>query len=74
LSEAKNSLLGYRALALDNNYKIAESLAFWESVSSADLFFDYQKKIEKITKKDILKAIDKYLKQPYTLVVIEPKK
>jgi predicted Zn-dependent peptidase len=52
---------------------MADKLTFWHLVKDVALAKDYINNIKKITKKDIIKIVDKYLNKNYALAVIEQK-
>lgn len=71
LKEAKIQIEGSIALENDDNFRMADHMAFWEIVKDAELSNQYIKKIKKVTIQDIKRVIDKYLNKNYTLAVIE---
>jgi predicted Zn-dependent peptidase len=50
---------------------MADKLTFWQMVKDANLAKNYINKIKKVTKKDIIKVVDRYLNKNYTLTVLE---
>jgi len=73
IEEAKTYLEGSYALDNEDNFQMADKLAFWESIKEAKLAEEYIKKIKKVTKKDIIEAVNEYLDRNYTMVVLEQK-
>jgi len=73
LEEAKTYLEGSYTLENEDNIQMADKLAFWETIKEAGMAKDYIKKIKRITKKDLIKAVDNYLNKNYTLAVLEQK-
>ena len=73
IEEAKTYLEGSHALENEDNFQMADKLAFWETIKEAGLAGEYINKIKKITKKELIRTVDKYLNKNYTLVVLEQK-
>lgn len=73
LKEAKDYLEGEFYLQNEDNYQYADQLGFWELVGDSKLMDEYIKKIKKVTKKDIIRVVNKYLGKNYALAVIEQK-
>ena len=73
LNEAKNYIEGNLALQMEDNFHLADSLAFWETIKDATLADSYLKNIRKVAVADIIRVARKYLNNNYTLVVIEQK-
>lgn len=73
LKEAKDFLEGDFFLQNEDNFQYADQLGFWELVKDSKLMNEYIKKIKKVTKKDIINAVNKYLGKNYTLAIIEQK-
>lgn len=73
LDEAKTYIEGNYTLSLEDNFALADNLAFWEIIKTASLAGNYIKNIRKVKIKDIRRVSRKYLNNKYTLVVIEQK-
>ncbi len=71
LAEAKTQIEGNYALENEDNFHRADEFIFWQMVKDANLAGNYIKEIKKVTKKDIIKVVDKFLNKNYTLTVIE---
>jgi len=61
---------GILLLKSEDTKDLAISLGRWEFFKDAKDFYDYVKKIKKITKKEILQVAKKYLNKNYTEVLI----
>jgi predicted Zn-dependent peptidase len=70
ISAAKEHITGRTLLGKEDSQKRAESLAFWESIKDANLADKYLKSIKNVSKKDMIRARDRFLKDNYTIVVI----
>jgi predicted Zn-dependent peptidase len=73
MEEAKTYLEGSYTLNLEDNFHSADNLAFWETIKTSSLAYDYIKNIKKVKIKDIQRVAKKYLNKNYTLVSIEQK-
>lgn len=73
IDDAKGYLEGKNILDSEDTHNIADELNFWELVKDAKMQKDYLKKINKVTKGDILRAAKKYLNKNYTLTILEQK-
>jgi len=71
LKEAKGFLIGQYILENEDTREVADELGFLESAGDIKIFNNYIKKINKVTKKEILKAARKYLTKNYALAIIE---
>ena len=72
LEDAKTYLEGNYLLENEDNRKEAINLADWEMIKDYSLANKYINNIKKITKKDIIKVVEEYLNDRYTLITIEP--
>lgn len=72
LEEAKTFLEGEFLLANEDNARRADHISSWESVSKAELIDKYLGKIRKVSKSDIKRVVEKYMRN-YALAVIEQK-
>ena len=73
LEEAKTFIEGNHALEMEDNFHLADNLAFWETIKNASLADNYIKNIKKVKLNDVKKVSRKYLNNFYTLIVIEQK-
>lgn len=73
LNEAKTFIEGQFFMENEDNFHLADEMTYWEMIKDARLLNDYIKSIKKITKKDIAKAVDKFLNKEYTLAIIQQK-
>ncbi|MFC1728494.1 M16 family metallopeptidase [Nanoarchaeota archaeon] len=71
LKEAKTFLEGETELDSEENLKHADNLAFWELAKDSSELKNYIKKIKKVTKDDVKRAVNKYLTKDYVMAVIE---
>ena len=71
LSEAKQYLEGEFVLDKEDSHNFARSVAEWELSSSAEDCLNYVSNIRKVTKKDIICVVDKYLNDKYSIAVLE---
>ena len=71
LKEAKQFIEGEFILDEEDSHHFARSIAEWELVSKAEDGLSYVQNINKVTKKDIIRIVDKYLNKNYSLAVIE---
>jgi predicted Zn-dependent peptidase len=71
LVEAKQFLEGEFVLDKENSQSLAAEMGQWELVSNAEDGLNYVKKIKKVTKKDIIRVVNKYLNDKYSLAVIK---
>lgn len=73
LKEAKDFLEGDFHLKNEDNVRLADTLAFFETAGGAQTAKQYLKNIKKVTKKDISRVVKKYLNKKYALAIIEQK-
>ena len=73
VEEAKNYIEGNHTLENEDNFQMADRFAFWQMVKDANLTKTYINKIKKVSRKDIIKVVDKYLNKNYTLTVLQQK-
>lgn len=73
INEAKTFIEGQFLMENEDNFQLADKLAFWELIKDAKLLNDYIKNIKRITKEDITKAVDRFLNDKYTLAIIQQK-
>tara|TARA_Y100000310_G_scaffold345160_1_gene462276 strand:- start:14086 stop:15279 length:1194 start_codon:yes stop_codon:yes gene_type:complete len=71
IKDAKTFLEGNFIVENEDNRKEAITLAKWEMLKDFSLQKEYIKKINKVTKKDILSIVHKYLNDEYTLITIQ---
>jgi len=71
LLEAKQFIEGEYLLDKENSQNFAREIGEWELASSAEDGLNYVNKIKKINKQDIIRVVDKYLNEKYSLAVIE---
>ncbi|TKJ17419.1 hypothetical protein CEE44_02690 [Candidatus Woesearchaeota archaeon B3_Woes] len=71
LLEAKQFLEGEIILENEDSQTLASSVGNWELASKAEDCLNYTKKTKKVTKKDIIRVINQYLNDKYTLAIIE---
>ena len=71
LEEAKTYIEGDYTLKLEDNFNLADNLAFWENIKDASLADKYIDEIKKVKISDIKRVSKKYLNNNYTLIVIE---
>lgn len=72
LQEAKEYIEGDYLLELEDTQKVADQLLFWEQVKHASEMDLYLRKIKAVTREDVKRVVNTYLKN-YTMVVIEGK-
>ncbi len=70
LREAKEHLVGKALLDKENSQRRADELAFWEFVGDAKMADGCLKRVRSVTRKDILRVRDRFLKDNYTMIVI----
>lgn len=73
LFEAKTYIEGSHALEMEDNFHLADEMAFWETIKDASLSQDYLSRIKNVTANDVKRVAGKYLNRFYTLAVIEQK-
>ena len=73
LNEAKTFVEGQFLMENEDNFQLADKLAFWELIKDAKLLNDYIKNIKRITNEDIARAVDRFLNDKYTLAIIQQK-
>jgi len=71
LNEAKTFVEGQFLMENEDNFHLADKMAFLEMIKDSKLLSDYINKIKKIDKKDIARVVDKYLDTNYTLTIIQ---
>lgn len=71
ISEAKHFLEGEFVLEKEDSQTFASSIGEWELASKAENCLNYIKKIKKVNKKDIIRVVDEYLNDKYSLVIIK---
>ena len=71
LKEAKDYLEGEFLMQNEDNFHMADKLAFWELIKDASLAKEYLKKVKKVKKEDIARVVNKYLNKNYTMAVIK---
>lgn len=71
LKEAKDYLEGNFLLENEDTQKTADNLVNWEQLTKGEDFFNYLKKIKKVTRQDIKEVVKKYFTKNYCLAVIE---
>jgi predicted Zn-dependent peptidase len=71
LSEAKQYLEGEFILDKEDSQNFARSIGEWELACSVEQGLNYMKKVKKVSKKDIIRVVDKYLNNKYSLAVIK---
>lgn len=72
LEEAKNYIEGSYLLEVEDTQKLADHLCFWEQVGEAKEIENFVKRIKKVSREEIKKAVEKYFRH-YCLVIIEGK-
>jgi predicted Zn-dependent peptidase len=73
LKEAKESVEGQFILGNEDSIKLAHLLCSWEMIGDVGSVKNYLKNINKVTKQDIIRIVDKYFKNNSCTVVIEQK-
>ncbi|MCK4521488.1 MAG: insulinase family protein [Nanoarchaeota archaeon] len=71
LQEAKQFIEGEFILDNEDSQRMADTVGFWQLVSGCKDILNYIKNIKKVTKKDVIRIVDKYFDDNYTLVVLE---
>ncbi len=71
LLEARQFLEGEMLLENEDSQTFASSIGDWELAYRAEEGLNYIKKIKKVTQKDIIKVVDKYLNNNYSLAIIK---
>ena len=71
LEDAKNYIEGNHTLNMEDNFHVADDLAFWETIKNSSLANNYIENIKKVKINDVKRVAKKYLNKNYTLVVIE---
>ncbi len=71
LKEAKEQIEGLFELQNEDNYKLSETLSYYEMIEDAELAKKYISNIKKISLKEIKKIAKKYLNEKYTVTMIE---
>lgn len=72
IKDAKKFIEGNYYLENEDNHSMADNLAGWESVGDLAGAEEYIKRIKKVTKQDIKRVVEKYMKN-YVYVGIEQK-
>ncbi len=70
INDAKNMVEGLKLLRNEDTKELAVSLGRWEHYNKAENFYHYIKNIRKVTKKDILRVLNKYFIGKYTEALI----
>ncbi|MBI2647320.1 insulinase family protein [Candidatus Woesearchaeota archaeon] len=70
LEEAKTYIEGSHTLEMEDNFRHADNLAFWETIKDTKLADSYLNNIKKVTIDDVKRVAIKYLNNKYTMVVI----
>jgi len=71
INEAKTFIEGQFYMENEDNFHLADKLAYWELMKDADLVNEYLEKINKVNKKDIIQVVNKFLNKKYTLAVVQ---
>ena len=71
IEDAKGFIEGSYLLENEDNFKTAEKLAFWENIESAELHYEYVRKINSVSKAEIISVAKKILDGKFTAVRIE---
>ena len=71
LKEAKQYLEGAFLLGKEDSQSLAAEIGQWELASRAEDGLKYIDAIKKVTKQDIIRIIDQYLNNNYSLAIIE---
>lgn len=71
LKEAKDYLEGEYLLHNEDNFHLADELNFWEMNGDVKLNDKYAANVKKVTKKDVIRVVNKYFTKNYCLAVIE---
>jgi predicted Zn-dependent peptidase len=71
LSEAKDFIEGKLVMSTEDHQHRADVLAFWEFIGDARLSEKYLSEVRRVSKADILRVAKKYLKDNYTMTVVE---
>ena len=70
IDDAKNMIEGLKLLRNEDTKELAFSLGYWENSSKAEDFYNYIKKLKKVTKQDILRVHKKYFTGKYSEILI----
>ena len=73
LLEAKQFIEGEYILNNEDSQDFANLIGNWELSSKAEDCVDYVEKIKKVSKKDIIDVVDRYLNENYALSILEQK-
>ncbi|MEM4267221.1 MAG: pitrilysin family protein [Candidatus Woesearchaeota archaeon] len=73
LETAKNFLEGEFLLHTEDNQRMADVLAFWDTANCRSRVEEYIKSIKRVSCMDVANTMKKYLGKNYTLVVLEQK-
>jgi predicted Zn-dependent peptidase len=71
LNDAKGFVEGRYLLDNEDTHNKADVLGFWELIEDGELEKEYINNIQKVSKEDIKRIVDKYLTKDYTLTVVE---
>lgn len=71
LADAKRALKGIFILAFDDLENETNNIAFYEEIGNVKLFNEYQKRLENVTKEDVGRTIDDYLKSKYCKIIFK---
>ena len=58
---------------MEDNFQMADDIAYWETIKDTFMSEDYIKNIKKVKVSDVKRVSKKYLNDKYTLVIIEQK-
>lgn len=71
IKEAIGYIEGRYILDNEDTHNKADQLGYWEQIKDAELEKEYLNRIRKVTKRDILRVVGKYLTKNYTMAVVE---
>ena len=70
LNEAKTFIEGQFLMENEENFHLADEMAYWEMIKDSRLLNQYIKNIKKINKNDIARVVGRFLNNKYTLTII----
>ncbi len=70
INDAKEHIIGKNLVEEEDTERLADQIAFWDFIKDEKMTKEYMYRIRQVTKKDILKARDKYLNKNYTLILL----
>ncbi len=73
LNEAKTYIEGHHALEVEDNFRSADEMAYWELIKDGNLAKSYIGRIMKVKPEDVKRVAKQYLNDNYTFVAIEQK-